>query len=211
MESGAKAASRIFDPVLCVLCGASELKTTASKSPFLGALLLRRRRRLVVPEECEAGGMAVDEVGATDGAELAGSEETGDGCGGEQLAGDADVVAGLLEHAGAAAVATEQQGARRWIGRRHRLIEQQSEVFVCGSGVADVVLDGLADADLAVDGDRAGLVVNAHEIPHEEIAAAEGVAVFADRLAEEQAVAEQLLLLRWHGVDDLAQDGEGRL
>ena len=61
-----------------------------------------------------------------------------------------DVVVGLVEQAGAAAVASEEQGTAAgragWAGLSRACEQALAEVLVGGLGVADVELDGLADA-----------------------------------------------------------------
>ena len=61
-------------------------------------------------EQGNAGGEAVDEVLAADGADLPHGEEAGDRDRAKELANDRNVVVGLGEEPGATAVASEQEG-----------------------------------------------------------------------------------------------------
>ena len=65
--------------------------------------------------------------------------------------------------------------------------EQQAEVLVGGGGVADVELHGLPDLDPVADRERAGVLVDAEHVAHEEVAAAEVEPVLVDDDAEVQA------------------------
>src|ERR1043166_2956080 len=139
--------------------------------------------RLSIFEQHHACGEAVDEVLASHGAQLALREEAGERDGARGLAHRLGVVVRPAEQAGAATVATEEQATRRRAGR----LKHEPQVFIGAVGVADVELDGLADADVVADRDGAGVAVEADQVADQEIAAAEGVAVFADRPADHQA------------------------
>src|SRR5258706_14209465 len=115
--------------------------------------------------------MPVNEILSANRAKLSGGEETGNRRLGQQLARDADVVAGLLKHPGAASIATEEQ--RAGSGTAGPLpIEKQSQIFIGGGGGADGEFDGLPRAEFAVSGACAGLLGVAPQVCEEAIAPA---------------------------------------
>ena len=138
----------------------------------------------------------MDEVLAADGADLAHGEEAGDGDRAEDLVDQAHVVVGLVEEPGAAAVASEEQGTRR-AGRWPDCRAQRAgfaQVLVGGLGVADVELDGLADADQVGDRDGPGVVGPDH-VADQEVAALERLLVLVDHPADVQAVLDPPLVV----------------
>src|SRR5204862_27182 len=99
------------------------------------------------------------------------------------------------EEARAAAVATEEQRRRRFrFPRPAGVLQEDVQVLVGGGGVAHVKLDGLPHANALGDRQRAGRLVEAHDVAHQEIAAAEGILVLADDAADMEAVLDQLLI-----------------
>src|SRR5438094_1572 len=123
-----------------------------TSSCFISSVFIRVHLwlTLLFSEQREACRVAVDEVLAADGAELAGGEEAGDRRLRHRASGGGDVVTRGVEQVRPAAVAAEQQPARgRLIALALRL-EEQPEVFIRGGGVAhlivadEAVLAGLA-------------------------------------------------------------------
>ena len=137
--------------------------------------------RALLLEQRQAGGEAVDEVLAADGAELALGEEAGDRNGAGLGAEDARVVVGLVKQAGAAAVAAEDQ--RRpgpLLVRAQVELQQGVQVLVGCRGVADVELHRLTDAHPFRHRQRPTIADKAEDVADQEIAAPE--ITRADRL-----------------------------
>ncbi len=142
--------------------------------------------------------MAVDEIFVADGAEFSGGEETGDGDGAEDLAGEGDVVVGHVEEAGAAAVAGDDEGAEGGIGEEGFAFEEEAHFLVGGFGVADVELKGLSGADHVADEDGARFAADADEGADEKIASAVVAFSFIDDAADlESAGGDELAIVDW--------------
>src|SRR5581483_978849 len=168
-------------------CGTS--RNPGPHGPRLAALLLVEQR--------QAGGEAVDEVLPADGAELAHGEEAGQRQRAEQRLHGAGVVVGLVEQPGPAAVAAEEEcprGAGRALASG--VLQEQAEVLVGRAGVADVELHRLADADAVAEDQGAALTVQAEDVADQEVAAAERVLVLVDDQADVRALPDELLVAR---------------
>lgn len=114
------------------------------------------------------------------------------------------VVVGVAEHAGAAAVAGEQQRTRGRRGAAHRG-EQLVQVLGGAGGVADLEAHGGADLDEVTRDDGAVADVDGQHRADQEVAAVVGLGVLVDGDAQVQPGQRLLLLLGQQGGDDLAQ------
>ena len=89
--------------------------------------------------------------------------------------------------------------------------EQATEVFVGRVRVAHLELHGLTDVDLLADRERAGRLVDAEQVAHEEVAALEVETVLVDDEAEVQPVAHELAVFVGRRLNDLLQPIHRRL
>src|SRR5262249_37462070 len=144
-----------------------------------------------------AGGEAVQEGLAADGADLAVAEKAGERDRAELGGHAARVVVGGAEQAGAAAVAATEHG-----GGRPGLAQglgggggPLAQVLVGGGGVAHLELERLADARVGADADGAALAVDTGEVADQVVAAAKLVLVLVDGEADEQVAGGALLHL----------------
>src|SRR2546427_9252467 len=117
----------------------------------------------------------MEEVATADGRELAVPEEAGEREGAQVLPNQRDVVVGntvqSLPTPGAVEVATE-----RWappVESARHTGQRELEILARRIRVAELELDGLADAHGVADGDGAGGLVRPDQIAHQEIPALE--------------------------------------
>src|SRR5262249_35844167 len=119
--------------------------------------------------------IGVEEVPASDRRELTVAEETGERERSQVLLDQRDVVVRNpvqpLAAPGAIEVATERWAPPVELARHTR--KRQLEVFTRRVGVAELELDGLADAHGVADRDGAGGLIRTDEAPHQEIPALE--------------------------------------
>src|SRR5215207_530015 len=123
-------------------------------------------------EDGDGGGEAVEEVLASDGADLAGGEESRGRRSRERFVDRRGVVIGVAEQVAAPAVAREQERAGRGAAakRPHADAEGLAEVAVGARGVAGVEADDLPGVDPGGDRNLARLGIGAHETSHQEVA-----------------------------------------
>ncbi len=106
----------------------------------------------------------------------------------------------------AGAVEVEAEGGRAGAEGRPDAIEHGLEIVVGCPRVADLELDRLSDEDGLGERDRAALLVESGQAPHDKVAAAERGLADIDRQAREDARTRHPLGVVWHALDRLAQD-----
>ena len=154
----------------------------------------------------------MDKVFACHGPQFAGGEEAGQRDVAQGFADCRRVVMRLRKHPGAASVAGEQQGAAGLsAGLLPRRREQLPQIRIGRLGIADVELDGLPDAHVVADHDRAGVRVDPQDVADQEIALLEAVLVLADDAAHVQPAADHLLFACGQRDQHLVQLDHGRL
>lgn len=166
----------------------------------------------VSDEEGEGGGVAVEVVAMADGSDFAVAEEAGEGeLAAEMFVDEAGIVVAMAEESLAAAgAAAEAGGEDGLVGEADAgLVEEGGEVVGGGFAVAELELDGLADADAGADGDDAAVGVGAEEVADEEIAAAMFLEVFVDGEADEDVAVGAGFFGFGEGVEGVLEDGEG--
>ena len=112
----------------------------------------------------------------------------------------------LRKQARAAAVAGEDQAAGGW--RRVCVpvrLQERMQVLIGALGIADLELDGLADADAIGNGEGAGLPVEPEDVADQKIAALERALVLVNDEADVQPLLEKLLVARSEFLPDLLQ------
>src|SRR6266404_1779045 len=142
-----------------------------------------------LPKERENAGIRMEEVLRADGSELAVAEEPDQRPVPETLADERHVVVGdtVEPLAPAGAVDVDAEGGRAGAEGRPDAIEHGLEILVGRPRVADLELDRLPDEDGLGERDRAALLVESGEAPHDEVAAAERGLADIDRQAREDA------------------------
>ncbi len=169
---------------------------------------------LSVAEKGDGGGVAVDVVGLADGADFAVAEEAGGGQGAEDAGKGADIVVGPGEELSTTAYAGEEEGGKGW--GAGAALEGLLQGGVGAGAVAQLPLEGLADARVGSDGDGSGGGVCAEDGADEEISLLVGVDIFGMGEADEEValgavfffVAEGFKGFGKGGVGGLAADGE---